>query len=160
MRCETHQFSGKISRLTLNLSALVAIAFTCSAGAQNLQRIEELTITATRQDRTIQNVAGTISLVTIENIEKEMVDDLDDVVRYQPGVSMGNNSRGGNQGFTIRGIGGNRVLHVIDGVRSSDIYYGNGKDTFEMDNLQGIQIIRGPASVLYGADAMLSLIHI
>ena len=154
MSCETYLPSKNTSRFTLNLFALIAIAFTYSAGAQNLQRIEELTITATRQDRTIQNVAGTISLVTIENIEKEMVDDLDDVVRYQPGVSMGNNSRGGNQGFTIRGIGGNRVLHVIDGVRSSDIYYGNGKDTFEMDNLQGIQIIRGPASVLYGADAM------
>ena len=154
MRCETHQFSRKVSRFTLNLCAFVAVAFTCSSGAQDVQRIEELTVTATRQDRTIQNIAGTISLVTIENIEKEMVDDLDDVVRYQPGVSMGNNSRGGNQGFTIRGIGGNRVLHVIDGVRSSDIYYGNGKDTFEMDNLQGIQIIRGPASVLYGADAM------
>lgn len=112
MRCKTHEFPRKISRFTLSLSALVAVAFTFSSGAQDIQRIEELTVTATRQDRTIQNIAGTISLVTIENIEKEMVDDLDDVVRYQPGVSMGNNSRGGNQGFTIRGIGGNRVLHV------------------------------------------------
>lgn len=154
MRCETYFLSSISSRFTLNLSALVAVSFACSAGAQDLQRIEELTITATRQDRTIQNIAGTVSIVTIENIEKEMIDDLDDVVRYQPGVSMGTDSRGGNQGFTIRGIGGNRVLHVIDGVRSSDVYFGNGKDTFEMDNLQGVQIIRGPASVLYGADAM------
>ena len=154
MRCETY-FLSKISpRFTLNLSALVAVSFAYSAGAQDLQRIEELTITATRQDRTIQNIAGTVSLVSIENIEKEMIDDLDDVVRYQPGVSMGTDSRGGNQGFTIRGIGGNRVLHVIDGVRSSDVYFGNGKDTFEMDNLQSVQIIRSPASVLYGADAM------
>ena len=83
-----------------------------------------------------------------------MVDDLDDLARFQPGVSMGTDARGGNQGFSIRGIGGNRVLHVIDGIRSSDIYFGNGKDTFEMDNLQNVQIIRGPASVLYGADAM------
>ncbi|HBW82563.1 MAG TPA: hypothetical protein DEF79_00835, partial [Gammaproteobacteria bacterium] len=154
MRCKSRLFSKNRWSVVLNFTLLVATAFNHSAGAQSSQRIEELTVTATRQDRTIQNIAGTVSLVTIENIEKEMVDDLDDVVRYQPGVSMGTNSRGGNQGFTIRGIGGNRVLHVIDGVRSSDIYYGNGKDTFEMDNLQGVQIIRGPASVLYGADAM------
>ena len=57
---------------------------------------------------------------------------------------MSTNARGGNQGFTIRGIGGNRVLHVVDGVRGSDIYYGNGKDSFEMDNLQSVQIVRGP----------------
>ena len=154
MNCKSRLFPKNSWKFIFNVAFLATAVFTYSAGAQNLQRIEELTVTATRQDRTIQNIAGTISLVTIENIEKEMVDDLDDVVRYQPGVSMGNNSRGGNQGFTIRGIGGNRVLHVIDGVRSSDIYYGNGKDTFEMDNLQGVQIIRGPASVLYGADAM------
>lgn len=154
MHCESCFFSNKPLRLILSLLAITAQFYNPSVVAQDVIRIEELSVTATRQDRTIQNIAGTISLVTIENIEKEMVDDLDDVVRYQPGVSMGTNSRGGNQGFTIRGIGGNRVLHVIDGVRSSDIYFGNGKDTFEMDNLQGVQIIRGPASVLYGADAM------
>ncbi len=117
-------------------------------------RLEELTINATRQPRTIENIAGTVSLISLEDIEREMVDDLDDIARFQPGVSVNKNARGGNQGFTIRGIGGNRVLHVIDGVRGTDIYYGYGKDSFEMDNLQSVQIVRGPASVLYGADAM------
>ena len=154
MCCEHRLFSANSLRFNLILLALSAASWNSSAGAQNIQRIEELSITATRQDRTIQNIAGTISLITQENIEKEMVDDLDDLARFQPGVSMGTDARGGNQGFSIRGIGGNRVLHVIDGIRSSDIYFGNGKDTFEMDNLQNVQIIRGPASVLYGADAM------
>jgi hemoglobin/transferrin/lactoferrin receptor protein len=117
-------------------------------------RLEELTVNATRQPRTIENIAGTVSLISMEDIEKEMVDDLDDIARFQPGVSMNKNARGGNQGFTIRGIGGNRVLNVIDGVRGTDIYFGYGKDSFEIDNLQSVQIVRGPASVLYGADAM------
>ncbi|MDG2141791.1 MAG: TonB-dependent hemoglobin/transferrin/lactoferrin family receptor [Gammaproteobacteria bacterium] len=120
----------------------------------SLGRLEELTVNATRQPRTIENIAGTVSLISMEDIEKEMVDDLDDIARFQPGVSMNKNARGGNQGFTIRGIGGNRVLNVIDGVRGTDIYFGYGKDSFEMDNLQSVQIVRGPASVLYGADAM------
>ena len=117
-------------------------------------RLEELTVNATRQPRTIENIAGTVSLISMEDIEKEMVDDLDDIARFQPGVSMNKNARGGNQGFTIRGIGGNRVLNIIDGVRGTDIYFGYGKDSLEMDNLQSVQIVRGPASVLYGADAM------
>ena len=135
-------------------SGLVLLGSASSAQESSSSRIEELTISATRQPRTIENIAGTVSLITVENIEKEMVDDLDDLARFQPGVSMSTDARGGNQGFTIRGIGGNRVLHVVDGVRGSDIYYGNGKDSFEMDNLQSVQIVRGPSSVLYGADAM------
>ena len=135
-------------------SGLVLLGSATLAQESSSSRIEELTISATRQPRTIENIAGTVSLITVENIEKEMVDDLDDLARFQPGVSMSTNARGGNQGFTIRGIGGNRVLHVVDGVRGSDIYYGNGKDSFEMDNLQSVQIVRGPSSVLYGADAM------
>lgn len=120
--------------------------------------VEELTITATRLPRTIENIAGTVSVVTSEVIERELMNDLDDLARFQPGVTMNTASRGGNQGFSIRGIGGNRVLTVIDGVRSNDIYAAGptsyGKDSFEIDNLKSVEIIRGPASVLYGADAM------
>ena len=56
-----------------------------SAQESSSSRIEELTISATRQPRTIENIAGTVSLITVENIEKEMVDDLDDLARFQPG---------------------------------------------------------------------------
>lgn len=122
------------------------------------QRPEEVTITATRLPRTIENIAGTVSVVTDEILAKELADDLDDLVRFQPGVTLNTAARGGNQGFTIRGIGGNRVLTVVDGVRGSDIYAAGpssyGKDSFEMDTLKSVEIIRGPASVLYGADAM------
>ena len=122
------------------------------------QRVEEVTITATRLPRTIENIAGTVSVLTAAAMEKELADDLDDLVRFQPGVTLNTASRGGNQGFSIRGIGGNRVLTVVDGVRGSDIYAAGpssyGKDSFELDTLKSVEIIRGPASVLYGADAM------
>ena len=144
-----------------NLScSLVAVLLSATSFAQeqSSDRVEELTISATRLPRTIENIAGTVSLISAEDIEREVGDDLDDLVRFQPGVSMNTAARGGNQGFTIRGIGGNRVLTVVDGVRGSDIYGAGpssyGKDSFEIDNLKSVEIIRGPASVLYGADAM------
>lgn len=121
-------------------------------------RVDELVTTATRLPRTIENIAGTVSIIPAETIEYELVDDLDDIVRYQPGLTLDTASRGGNLGFRIRGIGGNRVLTVLDGIRSSDIYAAGpsayGKDSFETDSLKSIEIVRGPASVLYGADAM------
>lgn len=154
----TIEFSFQSKSFQRRIFGIISIAFLLpvitEAQEASSGRLEELTVNATRQPRTIENIAGTVSLISMEDIEKEMVDDLDDIARFQPGVSMNKNARGGNQGFTIRGIGGNRVLNVIDGVRGTDIYFGYGKDSFEMDNLQSVQIVRGPASVLYGADAM------
>ena len=121
-------------------------------------RIEELIVNATRLPRTIADIAGTVSLVTAEDIERELAEDLDDLVRFQPGVSMATARRGGNEGFAIRGIGGNRVLTVVDGIRSNDIYHAGpssyGRDNFDTDNIKAVELIRGPASVLYGADAI------
>ena len=124
--------------------------------AQN--RIEELIVTATRLPRTIENIAGTVSLITSEQIEREVMDDLDDLARFQPGVSVSTASRGGNQGFSIRGMGGNRVLTIIDGIRGNDIFEAGpasyGRDSIETENIKRVELIRGPASVLYGADAI------
>lgn len=140
------------------LLAVAIVSISTFASAQESDRLEELTITATRLPRTIENIAGTVSVISAETIERELANDLDDLARFQPGVTLDTASRGGNQGFSIRGIGGNRVLTVIDGVRSNDIYAAGpssyGKDSFEIDNLRSVEIIRGPASVLYGADAM------
>ena len=119
---------------------------------------QEIIVTATLLPRLREDIAGTVSVITAADMERQMANDIGDLIRYQPGISMDTAARGGNQGFVIRGIGGNRVLTVIDGVRSADIYAAGpasyGKDAFEMDDLKAVEIIRGPASVLYGADAM------
>ena len=129
-----------------------------AAGQEDNDRIEELIVNATRLPRTIADIAGTVSLVTAQDIERELAEDLDDLVRFQPGVSMATATRGGHEGFAIRGIGGNRVLTVVDGIRSNDIYHAGpssyGRDNFDTDNIKAVELIRGPASVLYGADAI------
>ena len=91
-------------------------------------------------------------------MEREVAEDLDDLVRFQPGVSISTAARGGHEGFSIRGIGGNRVLTVLDGIRSNDIYHAGpssyGRDNIDTDNIKTVELIRGPASALYGADAI------
>ncbi|MCB1668739.1 MAG: TonB-dependent hemoglobin/transferrin/lactoferrin family receptor [Porticoccaceae bacterium] len=120
--------------------------------------MENVVVTATRLPRELGDIAGTVSVISAQEIERQVANDLDDLVRYQPGLSMDTAGRGGNQGFIIRGIGGNRVLTLIDGVRSNDIYAAGpasyGRDAFEVDDLKSVEVIRGPASALYGADAL------
>lgn len=133
-----------------------AASFEPAAAGQ--PRLEEVQVTATRLPRRLDEIAGTVTVVDEAAIARQVANDLRDLARYQPGIVMDSASRGGNQGFSIRGIGGNRVLMLIDGVRSADIYAAGpssyGKDMFEVDDLKAVEIIRGPASVLYGADAM------
>ncbi len=152
----TNKVSGLLSCL------LITLSFNQSVSAQTLDSaespIDEILITATKLPRKSEDIAGTVTVISEEEIAQYIGNDLADIARYQPGLSMNTAARGGNQGYTIRGIGGNRVLMLIDGVRSSDIYAAGpasyGKDAFEVDDLKAVEIIRGPASVLYGADAM------
>ena len=152
-----HERLRAASRSLLAVSLAIALVGPAAGQGEN-DRIEELIVNATRLPRTIADIAGTVSLVTAEDIERELAEDLDDLVRFQPGVSMATARRGGNEGFAIRGIGGNRVLTVVDGIRSNDIYHAGpssyGRDNFDTDNIKAVELIRGPASVLYGADAI------
>ena len=143
------------------LAAVFGIALAAPAAGQEQESdglIEELIVNATRLPRTIEDVAGTVSVVTAEDMQKEVAQDLDDLVRFQPGVSISTANRGGHEGFSIRGIGGNRVLTVLDGIRSNDIYHAGpssyGRDNLDIDNIKTVELIRGPASALYGADAI------
>tara|TARA_R100001039_G_scaffold33035_1_gene26310 strand:+ start:4559 stop:6820 length:2262 start_codon:yes stop_codon:yes gene_type:complete len=155
------QFPGKRRALSILVPALTLLATSpLSAQAPDTAppSVDEVIVTATYLQRRAQDIAGTVSVVTDDEIRQTLADSLADVVRYQPGLGMDTAARGGDEGFSIRGIGGNRVLTVIDGVRSTDMYAAGpssyGKDGFEVDDLKAVEVIRGPASVLYGADAL------
>ncbi|MEX2333659.1 MAG: TonB-dependent hemoglobin/transferrin/lactoferrin family receptor, partial [Pseudohongiella sp.] len=155
-----HRYKRKALSVLVPLLPLMSAA-AMSASAQEhtaVDAVDEVIVTATYLQRSVQEIAGTVSVISDEEIQQTLADSLADVIRYQPGLGMDNAARGGDEGFSIRGIGGNRVLTVIDGVRSTDMYAAGpssyGKDGFEVDDLKAVEVIRGPASVLYGADAL------
>ncbi|MEM7503713.1 MAG: TonB-dependent hemoglobin/transferrin/lactoferrin family receptor [Pseudomonadota bacterium] len=122
--------------------------------------LSTITVVGTRTERTLKEVAATISILTAEDIEREVTRDIADLIRYEPGVSVsGTGSRFGLSGFTIRGIGGNRVLTMVDGIRIPDEFsfgpfLSARRDFVDVDSLERAEIARGPISSLYGSDAM------
>jgi len=115
----------------------------------------EITITATKTPRFVLDSTASIVVVESEAIEQQVMRSIRDLVRYEPGVSVGRNpNRFGNQGFNIRGIDGNRVLIQIDGIRTADNYVGRGRDFFNLETIERVEIVKGPASALYGSDAI------
>src|SRR5690606_37125373 len=121
---------------------------------------DTLVVTATRTERDIATVPATVSVKTAEQIEREIARDIRDLIRYEPGVSVGGTGeRFGLGGYTTRGIGGNRVLTLLDGVRVADAYsfgpfLSANRDYVDIDTLQALEIVRGPGSALYGSDAL------
>jgi hemoglobin/transferrin/lactoferrin receptor protein len=118
-------------------------------------------VTATRGARPIDEVPATVSIIDERELERRDAVRPSDVVRYEPGVSVGNQpARGGQTNYVIRGIGGNRVLVLQDGLRvqdfpGSNIGAGNyNRNYIDLDTLKRVEIVRGPASVLYGSDAL------
>lgn len=117
--------------------ASLALAFamlTAPANAQDndgeywIARKDTIIVTATRTPIKIEDAPVSVSVKSDEQIADELVTDIKDLVRFEPGVSvqrqparfnaaLSATGRSGNDGFNIRGIGGNRVLIQVDGVR-------------------------------------------
>lgn len=119
---------------------------------------EEITVTGTRTPRPVRLSPATVDVIDRQRIDETLVRDLRDLFRYEPNVSVGNNRRYGLQDIVIRGLGGNRVLIQTDGIRvPAQFTFGTpaiGRDYVELETLQRAEVIRGPASALYGSDAL------
>lgn len=131
---------------------------------------DTITVTATRSPVAVIDAPATVSVITDTEIDDNLVEDIKDVVRFEPGVSVRNQpsrftaalsstGRDGNAGFNIRGLEGNRVLVQTDGIRLPDAFsfgaqsVGRG-DYADLDLVKSVEILRGPASALYGSDGL------
>ncbi len=145
-------------------------AETESADAEAGSDGRTIVVSATRTPITIDDAPVTISSKSDEEIADELATDIKDLVRFEPGVSvrrqparfgaaLGSTGRAGNEDFTIRGIGGNRVLIQVDGVRVPMGFsfgaqsVGRG-DSVDIGLVKSVEILRGPASALYGSDGL------
>ncbi|MFT0812666.1 TonB-dependent hemoglobin/transferrin/lactoferrin family receptor [Synechococcus sp. OH20] len=120
--------------------------------------LQQVTVTGTRTERTLADSPASITVIDRERLRRELIQNIQDLVRYEPGVSVRRNVRYGLQDFNIRGLDANRVLIQVDGIRQPERFsfgpFNIGRDTFELETLKTVEIIRGPASTLYGSDAL------
>ena len=157
--------------LGLALAATAAPVFAQdNDGDYWVARKNQIVVTATRTAVKAEDIPVTVTVKSDEQIADEMVTDIRDLVRFEPGVSvqrqparfgaaLGATGRAGNDSFNIRGIGGNRVLIQVDGVRVPDGFSfgaqasGRG-DYVDLGLVKSVEILRGPSSALYGSDGL------
>lgn len=125
-----------------------------------VREFDPMTVVAHRQPRQLSEVAGTVTIIGRERLSADMVVDAADLVRYEPGVEIdGGGTRFGFNGFRIRGVGGNRTAILIDNVPVADqfdigSFADTGRGLLELGLAQRVEILRGPASTLYGSKAL------
>jgi hemoglobin/transferrin/lactoferrin receptor protein len=121
---------------------------------------ETITVLGSGVEQPLAEVAGTVTVLRRQDLDRRLALDLSDAVLLEPGVAVtADAGRFGNQSFRMRGVEGNRVAIEIDGMAVAEAFavgsFSNaGRLGIEPELLASIEILRGPASALHGGDAL------
>ena len=122
--------------------------------------LDQITVSATRQAQDIATVPNTVSVHSRQELDRRNVNNIRDLVRYEPGVSVGGaGQRAGTTGYNIRGIDDDRILTQVDGVEVPDSFFTGPyaqtrRNYVDPEIVKRVEILRGPASALYGSSAI------
>lgn len=146
----------------LPLIAALAALFLPATSPADMQ-LRDLVVTATRSEAEADSVAASISSIPRAALERRLPADASELFRDEPDVAFARDARRfGATSPNIRGLEDKRVLQLVDGVRLPDFYRGGGPTNFTTsaplttppDFLKRAEVLRGPASSLYGSDAL------
>ncbi|MCO4798556.1 MAG: TonB-dependent hemoglobin/transferrin/lactoferrin family receptor [Colwelliaceae bacterium] len=127
---------------------------------QGIDEKTEVLVVIGKTPRKVQDVVGAVTVINSEAIDKQLVHDIADLVRYEAGINViSSGSRFGDSNIAIRGISGNRIATEIDGIPVAEqfnvgSYSNSGRNTIDPDLIKQVEILRGPASSIYGSDAI------
>ena len=146
----------------LHVLALV-VPFAVWAQTEPVDMSPGVVVTADRFPTDPDKVTGSYTIFTNEQMQRQQLRTAADVLRWVPGVSVQQSGGEGTQtSVFVRGANSNHTLVLIDGVNVSDPSSANGAVDFAhflTENLDRIEVVRGPMSTLYGSQAIGGVIN-
>ncbi|WP_179958315.1 TonB-dependent receptor plug domain-containing protein [Chitinimonas arctica] len=151
------------------------VALTCGYGAAAEMEEEDMALAygdkrfvsiATGSAQPVSRAPAVASVITAAEIEAMGAIDLDQVLETVPGMHINRSSQVGSPVYVIRGIQSdtnNRVLLLVNGIPMTSVFTGDPGSVSvgqPLENVSRIEVIRGPGSALYGADAFAGVINI
>ena len=150
-------------RVKLSLCAILIVSV---INAEESFLLDSSVISATGYEQNLKDAPASISIISKEEIQNKPIRDLGDIVQEIPGVST-STAKTGAQDISIRGLSSSYALILVDGKRinMSKGFDSNGFDSTSgwmppISAIERVEIIRGPASIIYGSDAMGGVINI
>jgi iron complex outermembrane recepter protein len=137
----------------------MALALTpCAVAAQEAEQMETVVVTATRTEKNLESAPGSVSVITKQDIAKRNIITVDDALNTTAGVytTRGKGMMDRMSAITLRGIPGqSRTLILLDGITMNSPYAGTFLSVgVAPGSLERIEVVKGPASSLYGGYAM------
>ncbi len=133
-------------------------------------RLNEVTVSSTRTERRIDKVPNTVTVIPASKIEQDGARDIKDVLRDELDVTVraaptrfsaagASTGRAGNEGINVRGLEGNQVLMMVDGIRLPNSFsfgsFATGRGDFlDVDGIKTVEVLRGPATTQFGSDGL------
>jgi vitamin B12 transporter len=143
-------------------TALIALA--SPAFADDATDLETIVVTATRTPQPLDVTGASMSVITADDLKVQQTDIVTDILAETPGLTV---NRNGGQGQTttvsIRGAEAGQTLTLIDGVRLNDPSSVDDQAILGdllVNNIDRIEVLRGPQSTLYGSDAIGGVIDV
>ena len=117
-------------------------------------KLNEVTVTGVTGDTKLKNSTAPISIISGKELRQTTSTNIIDAIAHQPGVAQITTGSGISKPI-IRGLGYNRIIVMNEGVRQEGQQWGD-EHGIEIDaqNVNSVEIQKGPASLMYGSDAM------
>ena len=151
---------GTAASLILSAALLSFPILADEADDETADVIDQIVVVAHKNERSIRDIAANVTVISRADLVSQLATSVADVFRYTPGIDYeAAGTRFGTEGINIRGIGGNRVALIVDGVPLSDQFdvgsFSNAtRDFMNAGLIEQIEVLHGPASALYGSAAI------
>ncbi|QPF75016.1 TonB-dependent receptor [Roseateles sp. DAIF2] len=146
-------------RRALAVAAFLSLA-PLAASAQ--QHLAPVVVTGTREAQPLSASVADVVLIDREALRDGGLSSVEEALRRHAGLQLARNGGPGqNAGYFLRGTGTSSTVVLIDGVRVGSATLGQANfENMSLAQIERIEVLRGPASSLYGADAVGGVIHI
>ena len=159
---------GLMTSTLLATSPVLAETALPEGASQQATAVSDVVVTASGSAVDVRSAPASVSVITRDEIERQPVQSLGELLGRLPGVTGGVSPTGEMSKITIRGLPDNYTLILVDGRRvgnSRDITYRPNLGRQDLnwispDMIERIEVVRGPMSSLYGSDAMGGVINI
>jgi len=149
------------------LTRVVVLAIASSiahspAAAQVADALPPVAVTASRSSQPIADLLADVTVIGHDEIVRSGAQSLTEVLQRQPGVEITmNGGPGSTSGAFLRGANRGQTLVLVDGLRVGSSSAGaTSLEAIPLDQIERVEILRGPASSLYGADAIGGVIQV
>jgi vitamin B12 transporter len=152
-----------------NLFLVAAVIFSSTLQAQqttdSAQQLNEVIVTANKFPQKQAETGRVLSVITQQQLQRSAGKSLTEMINQQVGITINgaNNNLGSNQTVYVRGASAGNTLILLDGVPQNDAAGINSEfdlNTYNADQIERIEILKGTQSTLYGSDAVAGVINI